>query len=249
MLSFISSSAALALILAFQAQGHVIVTPALGGGTTRNDVQRPSQNAPCGKNVDIAALMATATPVPVQNGVATLTATNFNLALDGSRALAVQIDPTGTGSSFQPATMATNGEKFPLDKTSETVAVQIPASMQATTGKMLLSFKNDFGFGNCVVVMNSAAAGAATTATGTGAQAPAAPATGTATGTGTVAAGAAGAATQQGATPDVPDVPDVPATGAAGNLKANSKQQKGRTVQKFKVREALFRKARRDSFN
>jgi hypothetical protein len=196
MLSFISSSAALALILAFQAQGHVIVTPALGGGTTRNDVQRPSQNAPCGKNVDIAALMATAQPVTVQNGVATLTATNFNLwvpsctvsrlgtwwadvvpsdsALDGSRALAVQIDPTGTGSSFQPATMATNGEKFPLDKTSETgkpnsyfpsafsefynaiVAVQIPASMQATTGKMLLSFKNDFGFGNCVVVMNSA---------------------------------------------------------------------------------------------
>ena len=78
MRSVLSVSAALSLILALQAQGHAIITPALGGGTARSDVQRPSAAAPCGKNVDIASLIATSQAVPITNGEIDATITNFN---------------------------------------------------------------------------------------------------------------------------------------------------------------------------
>jgi hypothetical protein len=79
MLSFISSSAALALILsALQVQGHAIITPALGGGASRDDVQRPSASAPCGAHVDIVGKVGFSQVVQIKNGQIPVTVTNFN---------------------------------------------------------------------------------------------------------------------------------------------------------------------------
>ena len=76
---FISASA-LVFGLALQAQGHAIISPALGvtGTPTRNDVQRPSNNSPCG-NVNIAQTVGTTTPIVANaDGSFTATITNFN---------------------------------------------------------------------------------------------------------------------------------------------------------------------------
>ena len=66
-----------ALLLALQAQGHTLITPALGGGTARADVQRPSTAAPCGK-IDPTTALDTSTAVPATNGQFQVTATDFN---------------------------------------------------------------------------------------------------------------------------------------------------------------------------
>lgn len=80
MLFKLLSVSSLVFGLALQAQGHAIISPALGvsGTPTRNDVQRPSKNSPCG-NVDIASALTTATPITVNaDGTFTATVTNFN---------------------------------------------------------------------------------------------------------------------------------------------------------------------------
>lgn len=259
MLSFISSSAAAGLILALQAQGHAIITPALGGGTARSDVQRPSAAAPCGAGVNIASLISTSQAVPVTNGAIDATITNFNAGVDGSRQVTAQIDPTGTGNSFQAATVTTNGDKAPTDVGSQPLVVQVPAGLQSTSGTMLVSFTTAGGFGNCVVASTSAtgASNSTTTATGTGTGTTGTgntTTTGTGTGTGTTttttgkkhhkgakaagagagAAGAAKGAAAQGAAPAA-----APAAGAGAGLKA--KLQKGKAAQKARVRSARFR--------
>jgi len=184
------ASVSLALILALQVRGHAIITPALGGGTTRDDVQRPTRAAPCGKNVNIAALMATSEAVPVTGGNIAATITNFNLGLDGSRFVTAQIDPTGTGENFQDATVTTNGDKFSTTiGTSQPLAVQVPAGMTASGGAsgnmMLVSFKNVFGFGNCIAVTMGAATGSTANTTTTDVT----DTTTTASGTGTTGTG------------------------------------------------------------
>jgi len=219
MLSFISSSAAIGLILAIQAQGHALITPALGGGTQRSDVKRPNNLAPCGRNVDIASLMSTSEAVPVTNGQIAVTVTNFNPTIDGSRKVSAQIDPTGTGNSFQEATVTTNGELAPLDLSSQPIVVQVPEGMQSTNGMMLVSFKNAFGFGNCVVATDSATGASNSTATDT--------TTGTGTGTDTTPTGTE--PTAQGA---------APATG--GGLLAGL-GLKSKAGQKNRIRSARFR--------
>ena len=80
MLFSIASSAAFTLILALQAQGHAIVTPALGvtGTAARSDVTRPSTASPCGAGVNVAADFNTATAVAANGETFSATITNFN---------------------------------------------------------------------------------------------------------------------------------------------------------------------------
>jgi hypothetical protein len=120
MRSFTSSTFFAFVILALQANGHAIITPALTGGTARNDSLQPSTASPCGAHVDIASLINNAKAVAVTgNGQVDATITNFNAGLDGSRFVTAQVDPTGTGKSFQAATVTTNGVKEPADVTSQ----------------------------------------------------------------------------------------------------------------------------------
>ncbi|KAI0676327.1 hypothetical protein C8Q78DRAFT_12192 [Trametes maxima] len=177
------ASAALFLGFVLQAQAHAGVTPALGvaGTFVRKNVQRPSAARPCGK-IDIAENIDTSTPISVgANGSFTATITNFNLGVDGSREVTAQVDPTGTGENFQPATVVQNGDRRSKSFTSQQLVVQLPAGMACSGGasqsKCLVSFKSVSGFGNCVVVQNAGgddAAGVAAsdgTATATEAQA------------------------------------------------------------------------------
>ena len=69
--------------IALQASAHAIIQPPLGvkGTPTRNDVQRPSKQAPCG-NVNIAQTIGTTTPiVAAADGTFTATVTNFNASV------------------------------------------------------------------------------------------------------------------------------------------------------------------------
>jgi hypothetical protein len=66
--------------LASSVHAHAGVTPALGvqGTLTRNDVQRPSQNKPCG-NADIAKTLDSSTAVPADaKGTFSANVLNFN---------------------------------------------------------------------------------------------------------------------------------------------------------------------------
>jgi len=240
MRSVISVSSALSLILALQAQGHAIITPALGGGTARSDVQRPTNAAPCGRNIDVASLLSTSQAVPVTNGEIDAVITNFNPGIDGSRQVTAQIDPTGTGNSFQPAVVSTNGDKFTLNVGSQPLVIQVPAAMQSTTGTMLVSLKTAGGFGNCITATNGAASNS--TATGTGNTTTTG--TGAATGTGNTTTTDTGAATGTGAGAGAAEAPAAEAPAAAdpadplAALKA--KLQKIRAGQKNKIRNAAF---------
>jgi len=167
MLSFISSSAALALILALQAQGHAIITPALGGGSSRDDVQRPSASSPCGAHVDIVGKVGFSQVVQVKNGQIPVTATNFNTGVDGSRQIVTAlIDPTGTGNNFQAASVSTNGDNNPTNVGSQPIVVNVPDALKARTGRMLISLTTAGGFGNCVVIESDGGASAAATTGG-----------------------------------------------------------------------------------
>jgi hypothetical protein len=77
--SFIAASIFLLASIS-SVNAHAGVSPALGvkGQITRNDVQRPSTNSPCG-NVNIAQNLDSSTPVKAdQNGTFTLDITDFN---------------------------------------------------------------------------------------------------------------------------------------------------------------------------
>ncbi|KAH9921249.1 uncharacterized protein BXZ73DRAFT_51960 [Epithele typhae] len=159
---------------ALQAHAHAAVSPVLGvsGTAARSDVQRPSNQKPCGK-MDVASAFDSSDAIPVaSDGTFTAMITNFNKGVDGSRQVAqVMVDPKGTGdkSSFVAATMVANGTKSPKSVDSEQLTVQLPAGMSCsgTGGKCLVSFKTAGGFGNCVVVQQSAD-GAAAAAGGSG---------------------------------------------------------------------------------
>ena len=71
------------LSIALQVSAHAIIQPPLGvkGTPTRNNVQRPSKQAPCG-NVNIAQTIGTTTPiVAAGDGTFTATVTNFNASV------------------------------------------------------------------------------------------------------------------------------------------------------------------------
>jgi len=144
---------------------HAGVTPALGvkGQMTRNDVQRPSTNSPCG-NVNIAQNIDSSTTVQAdEKGNFSPTITDFNGGADGSRSIqTVQVDASGTGKKFVPAKMVANGNPNPATTGTENITAQLPPGTKCNGGAKqnlcLASFTTTAGFGNCVVVSQGAAA-------------------------------------------------------------------------------------------
>jgi len=182
---------AVVLALSLQVNAHCEITPALGTGATpaRKDVQRPSAAKPCGNVAISTQALDTATPVVADaQGNMVVTATSFNGGTDGGRQVTLQVDPTGTGKSFQAVTIATNGVANPPGPGSQQITFNMGAikCTGGTAGNLcLMAFKTNGGFGNCAVGQTGgAAAGAAAAKT-------AAPAAGAAVG-GTAAGGKAG---------------------------------------------------------
>ncbi|KAF7345592.1 hypothetical protein MVEN_01578000 [Mycena venus] len=159
MFSSVLTSATILLALALRASAHAMPSPALGvkGIPVRNDVQRPSNDKPCG-NVDIASNIDTSTAVPVESDGTTvmLNVTNYNPGGDGSRSVSVLVDPTGTGKKFVAAKVTKNGNANPKDNGSDLISLSLPAGTTCTGGKAknlcLLSVKSTAGFGGCTVV-------------------------------------------------------------------------------------------------
>jgi len=211
---------ALVLASCLEVNAHAAVSPVLGlaGAPARSDVNRPNTRAPCGRNVDIATAMAASTPVQAAaDGTFTMTVTNFNKRLDGSRKMTGTLDTTATGDSFNgQVTMVQNGQTAPPELGSEQIVASLPAGTTCTGGaagdQCLVSFKSVSGFGNCVVVQQAGAAGAAAAASTAAATGVAAD---TATATGTAATDATGAA-DTGAAAAVPAAPATPAASKAG---------------------------------
>ncbi|KAJ7113945.1 hypothetical protein C8R44DRAFT_584819, partial [Mycena epipterygia] len=155
MFSSIFTSAALVLALALQANAHAMPSPALGvsGLPARSDVQRPSTSAPCG-SVNIASSIDKSTAVPAEaDGTVMLNITNYNAGADGSRSVAVMVDPTGTGKKFVAAKVTTNGDAAPTGTGTQQIKLNLPAGTKCTGGKAgnlcLLSVKSTAGFGGC----------------------------------------------------------------------------------------------------
>jgi hypothetical protein len=165
---------ALVLVFSLQVQAHATVSPVLGvsGTPIRADAKRPNNNNVCGRGVDIAGSVDTSTPVQAAaDGTFTMTATNFNRRLDGSRQFTAKVDATATGDSMTgKVTMVQNGDRAPPELGSQQVVAQLPAGTQCTGGQAgnlcLVQFKSASGFGNCVVVQQgNAATGTNTTDT------------------------------------------------------------------------------------
>ncbi|THH21604.1 hypothetical protein EUX98_g8335 [Antrodiella citrinella] len=170
MLFNLISASVLVFGLALQAQGHAIISPALGvtGTPVRNDVQQPSSAKECG-NVNIASTLGSTTPI-VANADGSFNATiqNFNAGKDGSRQVKAVVDGTATGKSFVAATVTKNGDLAPTNVGTQQLTVQLPANTKCTGGSSkdscLVSFTTAGGFGNCVVVQQKAAGATATKA-------------------------------------------------------------------------------------
>jgi len=166
MVSSLFTAVPLIVYLATQVQGHAIITPALGGGTARSDVQRPSTATPCG-TVNVAQTINNSTAIPATGGEFDATITNFNAGVDGSRQVTAEVDPTGTGKSFTATgvTVKTNGDEDPTNVGSQPLVVQLPAGTACKGGASgnvcLVSFKTAGGFGNCVAVSSGASTGGA----------------------------------------------------------------------------------------
>ncbi|OBZ67525.1 hypothetical protein A0H81_12584 [Grifola frondosa] len=155
--------------LSLQVRAHAAIAPALGvsGTPVRSDVQRPRNNAECGK-VNVAENIDTSTPIAAAaDGSVAATITNFNRGVDGSREVATAlVDPTGTGNSFVAATVTQNGDRSPTDVGSQPLTVQLPAGTTCTGGTAgnlcLMSLTTAGKFGNCVVVQQGATTAAST---------------------------------------------------------------------------------------
>lgn len=175
--SFVAS-AALLLALAAQANAHAAPVPALGvAKPARSDVQRPSNNAPCG-NVNIAQTLDSSTATAASAaGSVTIGVQNFNAGADGSTSVSVQVDATGKGTSFVAGTVTKNGQTNPTKTGTDQVTFSLPAGTKCTGGAKgnlcLVSVKTTAGFGACTVVSQGAAA-AGGAAAGGAATAPAA---------------------------------------------------------------------------
>jgi len=160
-------ASALILTLSFHANAHAGVAPALGvaGTFTRNDVQRPSTAAECGK-INVANTIDSSTAVvAAADGTFTATVTNFNAGGDGSRKVSLKVDATGAGKTFVAGTVQTNGDANPTDVGSQKIVAVLPAGTKCSGGKSknlcLASFTTTSGFGNCVVVQQGGGSAAA----------------------------------------------------------------------------------------
>jgi len=146
------------LALAAQTSAHAIPNPALGvhGTPKRSDIQRPSTAKPCGK-IDIATNLDISTAIPAAaDGTVTLQVQNFNPGTDGSTSVSVEVDETGTGNKFVPATVTQNGNPNPTKVETDQVVFSLPAGTKCAGGKAknlcLVSVKTTHGFGACTVV-------------------------------------------------------------------------------------------------
>jgi len=162
---------------------HAGVSPALGvqGALIRADVQRPSTSSPCG-NVNIAQSLDSSSSVAAAlNDTFSVNATGFDAGSDGSRSIkTVQIDASGTGQNFVPATMLVNGNADPASAGTDQLTVQLPEGTTCTGGTSknicIASFETAAGFGNCVAVTQGQGATSSSTSSGTKAAKDAAPA-------------------------------------------------------------------------
>ncbi|EFQ31230.1 uncharacterized protein GLRG_06374 [Colletotrichum graminicola M1.001] len=164
-------SAVLALS-AVQVAAHAAINPVLGvsGTAVRNDVKRPSNNAPCGNGVNIASAIGSSTSVKADaSGSFTVNIQNFNGGRDGSRQVTMKVNAAGDGKNFVAGTVTTNGQLAPASTGTEKIVASLPAGTKCTGGASknlcIASFTTAGGFGNCVVVQqagggsNAAAAG------------------------------------------------------------------------------------------
>ncbi|KAB5589948.1 hypothetical protein CTheo_6606 [Ceratobasidium theobromae] len=170
---FFAKSLVVIAVLAAQVLGHAGVEPFLGvaNKAVRNDVTRPSNTKPCGKEditkIDSSKFLA-------MSGTSfTAQAVNFNPGRDGSMQFTARVDPTGTGKSFVAATITQNGPLAPPKAGSTAqISVSLPDGTKCTGGASgdlcLLSFKSASGFGNCMVVKQSAGTGTASNKAVTG---------------------------------------------------------------------------------
>jgi len=167
------ASSLLVLALCLQVTAHASVSPIFGvpGAATRSDVRKPTTANPCGAGVNIVSEFKSSTAATADaSGSVQLNATCYNGGTDGSLLFKAQVDPTGTGEHFVTMDITTNGPNSPPGAESLPITVQLPSGIRCTGGsgnQCLAQFISGAGFGNCVVISQSAAAGpTSTTAAG-----------------------------------------------------------------------------------
>ncbi|KAI9147302.1 hypothetical protein HJFPF1_13341 [Paramyrothecium foliicola] len=156
--------------------GHAAISPAMGvsGTAARSDVQRPSNNNPCGRNADMSSIDSSTAATADASGSFTVSIENFNGGRDGSRQVTMKVDASGTGDNFVAGTVSANGQAAPRGTGTEQITASLPSGTQCTGGASgnlcIASFTTAGGFGNCVVVQQAGAGGggAATPANGNG---------------------------------------------------------------------------------
>jgi len=165
MFAKIWASSLLVLALCLQVTAHATVSPLLGvpGAATRSDVRNPTVANPCGAGVNIVSGFSSSTAATADaSGSVQLNATCYNGGTDGSLLFKAQVDPTGTGEHFVPMDITTNGPNSPPRAESVPITIRLPSGISCTGGsgnQCLAQFISGAGFGNCVVISQSAAAG------------------------------------------------------------------------------------------
>jgi len=159
------TSSLLVSALCLQVTAHATVSPVLGvqGAAVRADVKNPNTANPCGAGVNIASEFDSSTAATADaSGSVQLNATCYNGGTDGSLQFKAQVDPTGTGQHFVTMDITTNGPNSPPGSESVPITVQLPSGTKCTGGSgnlCLAQFISGAGFGNCVVISQSAASG------------------------------------------------------------------------------------------
>ncbi|KAH9984015.1 hypothetical protein BJV77DRAFT_953414 [Russula vinacea] len=157
--SFVAPILLLALTSSVNAQA--CISPALGvsGTPDANNVQKPSDDAPCG-TINIAQNIDSSTPLAPEGGYYYPSIINYEAGADGSQSIAtVKVDPTGAGSNFVAANIITNGPSDPTKADSQQqLKVKLPDNTECTGGanknRCLVLFTTTAGYGNCVVFPN-----------------------------------------------------------------------------------------------
>ncbi|KAJ7889772.1 hypothetical protein B0H13DRAFT_1626561 [Mycena leptocephala] len=128
--------ASILLALAAQTSAHAIPNPALGiQGAPAERYPAPNHAKPCGK-VDIASNLDTSTPSLQRRWNCDHERQNCaSIGTDGSTSVSVEVDQTGTGKKFVPATVTTNGNPNPTKVETDKIVFSLPAGTKCTGGK------------------------------------------------------------------------------------------------------------------
>ncbi|KAL0953939.1 hypothetical protein HGRIS_005102 [Hohenbuehelia grisea] len=220
------TSGAVALSLAAQAYGHAAVLPPLGvaGEMTRDQVQRPTDDQPCG-GINVNANLATSQRLQADDqGKFSAEVTNFDPLLDGSEQFTMKVSATASTADMVNGAISKNGPLL-LFRVPErnTIEATLPNGVKCSGGPdgnlCLASFRSVSGFGNCVVIQQGPPKAAAAAAA---AGQPAAGANAAAAGSGQAAAGGAPAVPPANAA-----VPNQAAAGANGAGAASAQAAPG----------------------